>query len=634
MGQSKPWHQLRGEALVGDLLARFDRIYKNNSSRLVRYQANAIRYERALNRNTAGLPLDNNAARLVLQTVESRAAWNIGQAVVDSATAEIAGSSQPSVQAVTSFGDWSIRRRGVKLERILDTVYQQPVGPYQDVYDLRTTVVRDMALFGEGAVKTIADLDIQQVLRERTPPWQLFFEHDDAEHGMPSCTWHVYPAERYSLEALFPDKDLSTATAPQNGEGYLFEPDSDEEGEKSDRILVIEVWKVAQSKKAKGVHVIVAQGVKTPLLFDEKYEHTRSPIEVIHWRRPVEGMFGTGIMDDVAGTDDELEQLIRRMAKAIRQTAINRTWTKSGTVTGESLNMLQSDADSQHLEYDGDVTPKTESAAAFHPQNQQFAELLYGKAFELSGASMMMVTAQRQPGVESNAALLSLGDLQSKRLSVPARQAQMLMVRLGYQHVWSMRDLAKQNAGFLAEWKGHGYLNKVAWRDVDLEDDAYQFELQAGPSQKGSKAWRIQQAENLFAMGKLNIEQYMAAVSFGDTPGEIDKSSGQARRIDMMIERWLDATPEQLERGYLDEAKEYPLMIPPDDFRDLEQAVVQVDQAKQDAEVEGAPGTILTLFVEWLANAEAISKQRAAAMPQPAPAAPGGPAPAEMPQAA
>lgn len=615
---NEPWWTLKGESLVRAVVELCRQLRTDSSDRLARYRRNACLYELARKQVGAGLLPTAELERLL--SSDTSRCWPLGLSIVDATTAKICGTKQHKIQLVTTEATWRMKRNARKIDRTIEASWQQRQNSYQDIWDLGSICGRDALLFGTGFVKTIEDEDLGAVLHERVPPWQVLVEAGDAEHGNPRCIHHQYPAERYALASLLPkhkDAILSAPIMDSRDDATLWGID---DRYRVDRLLVCESWKTADGPDAPGIHTIVADGVPTPLV-REPWEYRESQLEAIHYRRPVEGFFGTGIMDDVADLDGELNEMVSRMIQAVKNTGINRTYTKTGSVTDRnSLEALRSNEDSVLIYFDGDMPPRTESAAPFHPQMQEFAQLLRQSGFEFSGASSMMVTAQKQPGIEANSAILTMSDVQSERLSLFERQYQQLFPRVASQDIRAFRRLAKAKADFALKWKGGGYLREIKWEDIDIDDSQFWMEIQSAPSQKGTAAWRMQVAENLFQMGKLSADQYMEIQRSKDLEGQLNQQGGQSALLERMIDDILDSTPEQRQEGYLDDEHEQPLLIAPDPFMNLPEAIVQVYAAYAEAQLNRAPSEIQELFLRWLAMAQQASANKA-----PPPPTTGGP---------
>jgi hypothetical protein len=97
--------------------------------------------------------------------------------------------------------------------------------------------------------------------------------------------------------------------------------------------------------------------------------------------------------------------------------------------------------------------------------------------------------------------------------------------------------------------------------------------------------------------------------------------------MDRTIERWLDATPEQIATQMYDVDKGiHMVMTDGMKWMRLEDAIVQVADGFMDAVLDDAPDPIKQFFLSWLSMADTAlqEKQKAAAAAQAAAA--GGPA--------
>jgi len=240
--------------------------------------------------------------------------------------------------------------------------------------------------------------------------------------------------------------------------------------------------------------------------------------------------------------------------------------------------------------------------------------MLFGKTFELTGLNQMTATAQKQPGITANSAILTVADLQSERFSTQWRSYQQCFVEQCRQDLRAIGRIAEQNPNFAVRWTGAGFLRQIKaadWRGID--EKMYDLSIQAAPSSKGTAADRIQRAVNMFQAGALSQEALAQVQLFFDANHEIQNLSKQRAYIDRMVERWLDATPEQVAENVW---RNGVRLIQADavKFLRLEDGLVQVYDAYLDALLAEAPEEVMTLFTDWISMAkQELDSQRSAA---------------------
>lgn len=610
------------------------RVWNADSQRRGRYLSNLSRYEgRTFTSlspatgyvSTAGA-LDR--ARVLIDAADPET-WlrvNVSRSLVRAVTSKIAAVQQPKVLFVTSGADWTTRRKSRLLDQFVEGSFAQRHEPYADVWDLGTTVFRDSVIFGIGAIKTWADIEAGRIVRDRILPWELLVDSEESQYGDPVGIWHTYRANRRSLQAWFPEFKAELEDAPsdalEDSVYYL-------RGESRDMLRVWEYWRKPDGPKSPGCHVLVVQGIEVALIDDLEFE-TDIPITVLRWDRDVRGFWGTSLCDEARSAEDEYNLTLVRMARALRSTSMGICFYEEGTLVKDDA--LDS-ADALSIPYQRGATPPTyTSPPPFSPAHSQWAELWHQTIYDATGVNQMSATGNRQAGADSGVAIKTLVDMQSEIFATSWRNYQLMYVDLARKAIDVGHSLAEQTEDWSVQWAGDGFLRQIPWKKVDMASDQYTVQIQSAPSGKGSAFERVKTGEELFGAGMITQDALLAIKQYYDTPGEVDRVTLQRRLVDSWIERWLDADEEQLESG--EYSPGVPLIIPPIRFmRSIEDAIVQVADAYQQALLDGAPDENLSLFLTWLETADAVltQKQQKLAAAQAPPVPPGSPAAAPSP---
>lgn len=555
--------------------------------------------------------------------------WNLCQQLVDTVQAKVAGSQQPKVTFVCSNADWSTRRKGPKQEQFIHGLWSSPQEPYTDIWDLGCSVFRDAAVCGIGHIKSVSDEDAGKVIHERVFPWELLVAPQDAKYGRPSHLFQVTTYPRATLIAWFPE--AKEALEQYRGDAGIDDnlgPNTFAAPSESERVVDLvrcyEWWLLPLSTSMKGKHVLAFQG---GILIEEDWERDTFPFASIRWAREFQGWHGRSLIDTVAAIDDEMNDLVARVVRTVRLTGMARTYRHVEDTSDEEDN-----ADAVTVRFSGMVPPVTQSPAPISPVHVQLIEILKSSGYEFSGVNQMTATAQKQPGIDSGAAIRLVANIQSERFAVVWRAYQQMFVEIARNDIACVRQLAKKNKDFSAKWNGNKFLREIPWSKVDLADDMYVIQIASAPSVKGSPADRLQTAQELFAMGKMSADSLMSVQRYYDLPAEMQRQTTHADIIDQYIERWLDATPEQIQANTADDGQ--PLFTPPISLMNLEPAILQVLDGYLQAELDGAPDYVKELFLRWIEYADSELQKRAAKKAALAPQAPApmGPSPLPPPQ--
>lgn len=537
--------------------------------------------------------------------------WNLTRSLVGTVVANVGAAEYPKVQFVTSDATWSTRRKAQKLDQFVDALALQPCPPYTSVHELRVAILRDACLFSRGAAQVFADVDTGRVVTERVLPWELMFDTRDARYNCPRETARVYPMSRHALKAWFPDRadDIDGAKEATTIDLEL------ELGitplpvrVSHDQVQLYEVWLVAGSPENPGRHILVLDGIDSPLI-DEEYTLEYPPFAVIYWDHPIVGGRNHSLSDEIAPLEDEINRTLLRLEDAARRTSLNVLLYKQDTVIVEDLEETK---DTACIPFTGDVPPTYQPAQPINPSMVEWVNLQKSMANDLTGVSEMAQTGTREPGLPSAAAQRAVSAQQSKRFAWLWRQVEAFHVQWARLAINAVRTVAEEDKNFEARWPGGGYLRKIKWADVDLDDDQFVMQIDTVGGSKNTSADRKQRAEELFAKGIITSETYEAIVEgTEDIQSETRRQDTQRELIAKYIDQWLDATDEQLKTGWVNEELGQRLIPPPIKWLpDMGGAIVQVALAYLDAVLAGAPDANCQCFLDWLEMADAMFQQQ------------------------
>lgn len=614
---SDPWFTLEDQDMARSLTSLVESTIKDDSPRIGRYKQAISRYEMRARDNLSPFPYQTNQAVQLDPETELRLAF--GRMIVRAAVAKIAGTQQPKVQILTSNASWSKRRKARKKDQVIEGLWSTRQEPFADIWELGVNAFREAAVCDIGSIKVSADADMGKVLHERILPEDLFFPQSECRYGAPQTVIHRYDASKSTLKAWYPEHKKAIEESPA-GTLESMEGIWDRRDWTDDRLVLYEVWRAPDGPDAPGRHVLLVQGSRL-VLIDEDWDR-EPPFVYVHWDRAMRGVFGTSLMDETSGFELAINELWTRILDTVRRCSLNTMLVPEGT----EITTPEDQVDAQIVTYLGAQAPDLQAPVPVSPAVLDLMRELERVGYDASGMNRMSATAQKQPGVTANSAILTLTDLQSEIFSVAWRAYQQLFVDLARQDLHALRDLVEDDPDFEVGWKGEGFLRNLKPSELDL-DDVFEVALQPAPSTKGTAADRLQSAENLFAAGLLTQDALLAIRTHFDTPGEVERASRQRQLVDRMIERWLDATPEELASGKLTETGQ-PLIPAPIRWMKLEDAIAQVADGYLAAELDDAPDAVKNLFLVWLEQADMALQQKnaelqalqAAAQAQQAPA--------------
>lgn len=531
--------------------------------------------------------------------------WNLTKSLVLTVQSRIGAVSEPKLQFVTSDADWGTRRKGQKLDQFIDALALQDCGQFSTVHELRTHILRDALIFGIGWAQVDADFDMGRVITERCFPWEVMVDSRDARYGQPTTWVRTCTVSKNSLKAWFPERTTDIETAMESSDIEL-------EVElgltqrttplRADIVRCFHIWHLASGPDSPGRHLFILDDGAVALV-DEPWELDKPPLIGMWWDKPLIGIASMSLADDVAPIEDEINRNLQRMGDTIRRTGMGVCFVPEGS--GDA-NLLEETRDATIIPYSGPQPPTYSSPAPFGQEHIEWVNLFYGKAHELTGVSEMAAHGQKSPGVNAAVAIRAVSEIQSDRFAVLTHAQENWMIRWAEVVIHAVHLIAEDKEDFTVKWSGGSFLKQLNWKDISLEKDLYVMQIRPVSGQKNEPSDRMQRAEELLGSGLISQQTYLSITQLTlDVHGGADANTNQRELIDCYIDRWLDATEEQLASGLYDEKKQIALIPPPLRWLNMPEAILQVAQAYMKSEIDGAPDNIRQCFIQWLDLAEA-----------------------------
>lgn len=612
---------------ASEIYKKSDQLWNQDAARRARYTALAIRYYQDVYSSTdAYLSATEQSPELqrAIASISAQApTFAIGRSHVDAAVAQLSGASKPRVQFMVTRGDWKVRRAVGKIEQFALGTMSAKCEQYPDIWAMKRDTLRDAVMFGDGVDVVRFDSRLSRATYGRGLPWEFLVDPDDAYAGNPICLFRRTRYDRASLLEAYPEhkKGIKSSPAPSIAD-MLWMPGLDTWVGDSlrNQVLVTEYWQLPISEKP-GRHVMVTHN--GTVLVDEDWSYDWFPFEFIHWTSPVIGFWGASLLEQSRKLEGWINQILDLIQRATSNSAQNILVAPIGSLADPKNAFVASNSVVEVKVKPGEPLPQVQTPQAFNPQLFDLVKSLYGTSFELAGISQMTATAQKQPGIEANAAIQTMTDLQSERLGVQWDSYQTTFTSLAKKAVMLTKD-GIGDKRVRVNVPGDKFLNSVEWPSIDLEEDMFVAQLQPAPTSKWTLAGRIQQAETLGKAGVLSPQSVLRVQQFGDAPGELDILNRQDEFIERMIDRWVDSTEDQRNSNLVDPKNpSSPRLVPPvPKVLDVPRAIAIVGPAYLESLFDEVPDDILELHLQFLRLLDEALQQR-----RPPPAQPTAPQP-------
>jgi hypothetical protein len=555
-------------------------------------------------------------------TNQDKLRFNVVKAATDTVTSKV-GKLRPRPTFLTDGGDWSLQLKAKQLQRFMDGAYHQA-----DVYELGPDVFRDAMVFGTGIFHP--HRRGKRLQAERTRPWEVFVDPDDAMYGSPRCLYRLKWLAQQQVVATYGKRAAAAAVADARTK-----PREDLYGY-AGYVRCIEAWCLPTADEPEerergtgkfkpkageyGRHVVL---VGDEVVLDEDYPWREFPFVFVHWTKPIQGFWGLPAIQEVVGVQVEINKLLQLTQQSMARVGQPIFLKRSGVIL--SPKELTGEVGLE-IEVDSDVATLQEAVQVvtfqpIHPQIIQHIWQLWGKAFEILGSNQLAASATAPVGMESGRALETLAEEHSERFMTVSRHFEHA---LGELMARQFLRLAKQidaeqraagNGGFVIRSPGSKASLRIKWRDVQMDEDAFLIQVFPTSVLPTTPAARIKEVERLAAAGWIDPTEARRLLDFPDLRQGTDLAVADTENLLHQLEQML----------------EHGKPTAPEPYQDLDKAGRWATAAILRSQADGVPSPNIDLVRDFVTAVDAL-KARATAAAQAQQAV--GPQPAAAQQSA
>jgi hypothetical protein len=496
---------------------------------------------------------------------------NVVQSCIDTLASKI-GASRPRPQFLTSDGEWDLKQRAKKLDKFVEGIFYEC-----KIYEEARKVFIDAAVFGTGFLK-IFEHD-SRIRLERVFPSEMVVDQQSTVTADPRA---MYQKKWVPLEVL------KRAYPKRKDELSLIAGETIIEGTKSidtDLVQVTEAWHLPSGEGAKdGRHVICTDEI---CLFDEAWEFDYFPFVCLRWTPQPFGWLGQGLSEQLAGIQQEIDKLIRRVQNAMHLFSVAKVVMEEGAIEPKKLRNVTGDI----LEYKtGKNPPTVHMPSAIN--NEVFRHLwqLYEKAYEISGISQMSAASRKPADVESGIAIQTLLDIETQWFALLSKDWEEFFCEAARIVV----DLSKKinsRTKFRSRWVAKDFVETIDWGDVNLRRDQYVLKVYPANLLPTTPYGRLAAVENLMRIGLISDpREAMALLDYPDLAKHQTLAAADIDDIDMVI-------GEILGKGNY---------IEPEPYQNLDIGMKRISSALLRARIDRAPEDRILMLEQWLEDAERL----------------------------
>tara|TARA_B100000929_G_scaffold252688_1_gene213216 strand:+ start:3171 stop:5108 length:1938 start_codon:yes stop_codon:yes gene_type:complete len=511
---------------------------------------------------------------------------NVVKSMCDTVTSEIT-QNKPTATFLTSGGDWAQRRKAELLDRFCQGQFYE-----SKIYEVAPKVFKDAAVFGTGVMKIYESEGDVKV--ERIFPDELIVDDEECRYSSPRQAFQLKVVNKEVLKAMYPEKAsaLDSTTGVETSEAL----ENRLLGESDEQVLCLEAWHLPSSKESDdGRHSIAVAG---GTLLDETYHRDYFPFVTLHWSDRLLGFWGQGLAEMLTGIQIEINTLLKTISESMRL-AKPKVFVETGSkITKASLNnelwgVIEYTSPGKPPQF---YVPKIMAGEVY-----SHLDRLFERAYQIAGISEMSAQSKKPVGIESAVALREFSDIQTKRFYDIAARYENLFIHAAVQMIDIAREAAERDEAYEVVSHGDKYIEKIKWKDINLDKDAYVMKVTPTNMLPNTPAGKLEFVRELLESGL--IQDPMIALSllqYPDIEAATRPMTASSDIVDMFISEMLDKGSYQS----------------PEPYMDLSLAVQKTQSAYMVARINKAPEDRLRLLVrfmqevmELLASMEMASNQ-------------------------
>lgn len=514
-------------------------------------------------------------------STQNRITFNVVQSMIDTAVSKIT-KNKPRPYFLTNGGDWSQKRKGIKLTQFMDGAFYGT-----DFYKKAATAFKHACIWGTGALKIYRqdnELKIENVIIE-----EIVVDQKESFYGKPRQMHQKKWIHREVLKSMFPGKSSAIDLAISDLKEFGYQKE-----DKADMVLVIESWKLPSGKNKKdGLHGIY---LSNTTLFEEKWNKDYFPFVFFKWNESPVGFFGEGIAKQLTGIQLEMNKILRTIQVSMHLVSVPKIFVEaSSKIVSSHLNNKIGGI----VKYAG--TPPVEGKLGTIPPDLfNHLDRLYQRAYSIIGISQLSAQAQKPQGLNSGKALRAYNDIETERFAAVGLDYQNCAVEAAKQIIQVVKEIAEDTKNFEVKVPGSSFLQKIDWNDVALEDSEYILQCFPISALSQEPSARMQEVQELMAAGLLDKANGMKLLDYPDLRAYYDMVNAEVDVIEKQIELMVDK-------------QQYSS---PEPYMNLPNALKIVQNAYLRFKTEDAPEEILDLLRRYMDEVNELIAQASAPTPE------------------
>jgi hypothetical protein len=457
------------------------------------------------------------------------------------------------------------------------------------------SVILDACRYGLGALKITKAHKEDRLDAKRVYPGNLFVDLQETIFDQPTRLHHRRYVPKNALKLFFPNKatEIDRASTVSDHERYISYYGHYSQGTQ-DMVELIESWHLPSFKGA--VDGKRHLWVNNALLQSDVYERRSFPFAFFTWKvDPHNTFYGTGLGEDLLGVHIDANVTLNRVNTAIEFASVPHWVYRKGSVTETDI----SNAPGTKIPFSGDIAPQYVVPKSVPNDLLMYVREHEARAYKIAGLTSAQAFGERMPaGLETGRAVENYFNVESVPFATQLRKFEYFIEDVANANVAAGRQIYEENKKWSVVVPGESKTIEVLkWKEVAIDPREDSYVIRAAPASMLSElpAARIGEVERLAMMFPSMTEKAKAAMlQFVD------------------IENWEDLFTAQVENGkaMIDEALRNNAYTPPSPFMDLQQFIIDANQAEQRAERMKVPEQNLSTLRRMIRRANELRQRQ------------------------
>lgn len=372
------------------------------------------------------------------------------------------------------------------------------------MYKISPMVLRDALIFERG----VWFIDDDEMTVKRVLPWNAYVDPTEFHYGGgKNLTRALLLEYQYPLTMVrqkYGDKSIE----PGKAKGFA---------ENVKRLLGISDWANKEHVDDFEIYYDLAEGKKYYLYGRRVFKvkdiaFKRSPFVFLFWTKPEKGIMTTSLIDELYTIQVQIDELQLRIDDATRTAMFNTVFVPKGSEVKET--MLSNKA-ALVVEYMPGPTGGQPVVSTPPPLASEWRTLLneyIQKAYEIAGISQLSAQGKKPAGLNSGVALDTFEDIESERFNVILQNYIAAFIEVADAII----DIFPEDADVLPKSLGR---DVVKWKDIKKQRDMFNIQFSAGSALAKDPAKKLEQIQQLMAMGILPKEMVSQLLEIPDLEG-------------------------------------------------------------------------------------------------------------------